>query len=174
MLSQEEYRLEENIKRWNIFFLVLFVVLSVWLFRSLEARVLLPFVLSSFDVIILVFALFRIIRLLAYDNIMLFLREFFLDVKSVKYVETGEEHVERVLSVNAFKRTMWKLLNCPWCLGIWVSLFGVFIFVAFPDTFIIFLVLALSGVASLLQIFANFLGWSAEQKKVMAQKNIDC
>ena len=173
-MTQEEYRLEEDIKRWNIFFTLFFIVLCFFGFAYLRDTFLLPFSTTLFDALILVLAAFRIVRLLAYDNIMLFLREMFLDVKRVKYAETAEEHVERVLSASAFKRTIWKLLNCPWCLGVWVSLVVVFIYFAFPGAWVFFFLFAVAGVATFLQLLSSLIGWSAEHRKGMAEKNIEC
>ncbi len=39
------------------------------------------------------------------------------------------------------------------------------------DTWLLILILAISGVASLLQLIANQIGWSAENGKIQASKD---
>jgi hypothetical protein len=80
-------------------------------------------------------------------------------------VEGGVEHYERVASENTFKRTVSKLLNCPWCIGIWLTLVLLWLYSNFPVAYIFYIILAISQLAGMLQIFTNFLGWSAEHKK---------
>lgn len=172
-MTQKEYKMEEKIKRWNILAVVLFVVLAVLVLRCLEARGVWLEYLPVGDFVILALAILRIIRLIAYDNITLFLREVFLDAKTVRYAEEGEEFIERVPSENSFKRTVTKLLNCPWCLGVWVTLFVLYFYLAYPGLWIIFVLLALSAVASFLQVFANLVGWNAEYRKVKTEKLMD-
>jgi Protein of unknown function (DUF1360) len=169
-MTQKEYQMEEKIKQWNILAVILFVVLSIILLRCLEARGFLIDYLPFGDFMILSLAIFRIIRLVAYDNITLFIREAFLDVKTVRYAEEGEEFIERVASENSFKRTVSKLLNCPWCIGVWITLLVLYVYVAYPYLFIVFILLALSSVASLFQMFSNLLGWKAEYSKIATEK----
>jgi hypothetical protein len=169
-MTQKEYQMEEKIKQWNILAVVLFVILAVLAVRCLEVRGITLQYLSLGDFMILSLAIMRIIRLIAYDNITLFLREAFLDVKTVRYAEEGEEFIERVPSESSFKRTIAKLLNCPWCLGVWVALFVVYIALVFPSLWIIFVLLALAGVASLIQVLTNLIGWNAEYRKVATEK----
>lgn len=165
--------MEEQIKRWNIVAIIIFVILTILALRCLSARGIELQYLSLGEFLILALAIMRIIRLVAYDNITLFLREAFLDAKTVRYAEEGEEFIERVPSENSFKRTVDKLLNCPWCLGVWVSLFVLYFALAYPSLWIIFVLLALAGVASLIQIVANLIGWNAEYRKIATEKITD-
>jgi hypothetical protein len=169
-MTQKEYQMEERTKQWNILAVILFVVLSIVLLRCLEARGILVDYVPFGDFIILSLAIFRIIRLVAYDNIALFIREAFLDVKTVRYAEEGEEFIERVPSENSLKRTISKLLNCPWCIGVWITLFVLYVYLTYPSLFIVFILLALSSAASLFQMFANLLGWKAEYQKIATEK----
>jgi len=172
-MTQKEYQMEEQIKRWNIVAIGIFVILAVLAIRCLDARDIQLQYLSLGDFMILALAIMRVIRLIAYDNITLFLREAFLDVKTVRYAEEGEEFIERVPSENSLKRTISKLLNCPWCLGVWVALFVLYFALVYPSLWIIFVLLALSGVASLIQIAANLMGWNAEYRKLATEKITD-
>ena len=120
----------------------LFFVLSsiVWSVRGY-----LPYEIPAFDFILLCLATFRAIRLVAYDKIFLFVRDYF----------------ER--SEKGFKRAMFNLLQCPWCVGIWIALGLTFGYFVFPVAWYFILLLALAGVGSFLQIIVNLLGWRAEQ-----------
>ncbi len=171
-MTQKEYQMEEQIKRWNIVAIGIFVILTLLAIRCLDVRDIQLQYLSLGDFMILALAIMRVIRLIAYDNITLFLREAFLDVKTVRYAEEGEEFIERVPSENSLKRTISKLLNCPWCLGVWVALFVLYFALVYPSLWIIFVLLALSGVASLIQIAANLMGWNAEYRKIATEKTI--
>lgn len=158
--------MEEGIKSWNMLFTAAFVALAALGFFYLKNNQLLMREIPLFDFFILALAIMRLIRLFVYDNIMLFIRETTLDVKRVRYAETGEESVERVSSRNSFKRTLEKLFGCPWCMGVWIAAVSVFVYLAFPEAWIFLLILAVSGVASMLQVLMNLVGWSAEEKKI--------
>jgi len=164
-MTNEQYHLEENIKKLNIVALFLFLGCIFFGVQYLE----LPSVFTLFDSVVIVLSVFRLSRLISYDNVFLFLRESFLDVKRVSYAEGGEEHLERVPSANSLKRILGKLFGCPWCIGVWISLFTFFVYFAFPFTRIFFVVLAIAGAASLLQVLTNLIGWSAERKKQEAE-----
>lgn len=171
MISQEEFQMEEAIKRWNMLFTVLFAFLIALFLFTFEKKDWYFFQSVGIgEITILSLAIARIIRLLCYDNITLFVREAFLDVRTVKQVEGGIEQYERVPSESTFKRTIGKLLNCPWCIGVWISLFVFWFYRDFPVLYFVFLILALSQVASMVQMFASLLGWNAEYKKMKTQK----
>lgn len=171
MITQQEFQMEEAIKRWNIFFIFLFAVLAGMFMLSLNREDLYFF--RSFglgEMIIFMLAVSRLIRLFCYDNVTLFVREAFLDVSTVKQVEGGVEHYERVLSENSFKRTVNKLLNCPWCVGIWLTLGMLWLYINFPIFYFLAIILAISQVAGMIQLGTNFVGWSAEHKKAKTEK----
>ncbi len=164
--------MEEKIKQWNMVAIGVFALLAVWAFRCLEIRGASAY-LSIGDFVIISLAVLRVIRLVAYDNITLFLREAFLDVKTVSLAPGGEEFVERVPSENSFKRTIAKLLNCPWCIGVWATLVVMYLYLAYPGLWIAFVLLAISSVASILQLITNLLGWRAEHAKIATTKLIE-
>lgn len=171
MITQKEFQMEEAIKRWNIAFIFLFIILaSVFLFSLTPHDWYLFQRFGLGEVIIFILAVARLIRLLCYDNITLFLRELFLDVTTVKQVEGGIEHYERVPSENSFKATVSKLLNCPWCVGIWIALGLFWLYSVFPAVYLLFILLAISQVAGMIQLGTNLVGWNAEYKKVKTEK----
>lgn len=171
MITQNEFQMEEAIKRWNIFFILLFVVLAGAFLLSLSREE--WYVLQEISlggIIIMMLAVARLIRLLCYDNITLFLREAFLDVRTVSQLEGGIEHYERVPSEVPFKRTVSKLLNCPWCVGIWITLGVLWLYSNFSVFYFLYVILAISQVAGMIQLGTNFVGWSAEHKKSQTQQ----
>lgn len=147
-----ENRVEQNV--WNIgftvFYAVLLLVMMVVLFR-LEGS--LPTAISFFDVALIVLATFRLIRLFVYDKVMRWFRDLFASAK------------------RGPAKTLSDLLGCPWCLGLWMGTFVVFFYFLLPDiAWFIILILAVSSLASVFQLLANLIGWSAERGKLAAQK----
>jgi hypothetical protein len=124
------------------------------------------FTVSIFDIFILSLATFRLVRLFIYDNITLWLRDMFNDVK---HIEGKYFYVE---SENSFKLTLHKLMNCPWCFGVWAAFFSAFFYFTFPHLQIIFIVLAIAGIGSFVMIVSNLIGWSAEEKKIKVTKSV--
>lgn len=164
-MTEKEYKLHQSVKFWNIVASIFFVGLCLVMYSTFLK--LQPYFLfeevSYFDLLILALATHRLTRLFIYDNITLFLRESFQDLK----IENGV--YEFVNSKNAFKLTVHKLLNCPWCLGVWIAFVSAFFYFTFPVLQIVFIILAFASIASLLILFTNFLGWSAEEKKIKVQ-----
>lgn len=171
MITQTEFQMEEAIKKWNILFILGFALLAGVFLASLSRDDWYLFqTIGVGQFVILTLATARLIRLLCYDNITLFLREFFLDVSTVKQVEGGVEHYERVPSENSFKRTVSKLLNCPWCVGIWIILVLLWLYSNFPALYFLYFILAISQLAGMIQLGTNLVGWNAEYKKVKVEK----
>jgi hypothetical protein len=165
-MTEQEYKLHQGVKVWNIVASVFFVGLCLFMyfvFVSLRPDFSLQQIVY-FDLFILALATHRLIRLFIYDNITLFIREAFQDL------EVQDELYKYVNSENAFKLTVHKLLNCPWCLGVWIAFVSAFFYFTFPVLQFVFIILAFASVASLLILLTNLLGWSAEEKKLKVQK----
>jgi hypothetical protein len=94
-----------------------------------------------------------------YDSMTKFLREQFWDVKMVR------NKVMLVKPVTGPRRTLADLMGCPWCFGVWATTCVAFFYLLTPYAYFPILILALSGVATMLQLFANMVGWKAEQLK---------
>lgn len=143
---------QDDQHKWNAIYSLFFIVLTfvlvslVWL---VDDRF--PKEVSVFDFIILSLAVFRLIRLFVYDKITLFLRDYFAS------------------ATHGPKKTASELLNCPWCFGVWLALMTVFFYYVLPMAWVVILVLAISGVATFLQIIMNSIGWRAELNKIEAQ-----
>jgi hypothetical protein len=158
--------LHRQVKVWNVVASVFFVGLCLFMyfvFVSLQPNFSLQQIVY-FDLLILALATHRLIHLFIYDNITLFIRELFLDL------EIQDGLYKFVNSKNSFKLTMHKLLNCPWCLGVWIAFVSAFFYFTFPALQIVFIILAFSSIASLLILLTNLFGWSAEEKKLKVKE----
>lgn len=105
------------------------------------------------DFVLMALAVMRLTRLVVYDHITAFARDWF----------SGTE-------AHTFRGTIDQLVNCPWCTGLWFAFFVPFFYFATPCAWFIIFVLALAAVGSLLQILANLIGWYAEGKKREVQR----
>ena len=149
----------KNEKRWNIFFTVLYPALLVGAVAVLHTvRGEVPQKISSFDFILLSLAIFRLIRLLVYDRITQFIRDFFF-----------EKPISGECPNSGFKASVGHLFGCPWCMGVWEGLFVTFLYYLTPFAWLFVLVLAASGLASFMQVAANMIGWRAENLKTATQ-----
>ncbi len=135
-------------KFWNFLFSAFFVaVLALAIFQMREIRGGFLVSVPPFDAILMTFATFRITRLVVYDRITLWFREFFVDSKG------------------PFMTVVADLLQCPWCIGVWAALAVVFSYFVFDWAWSVIFFLALAGAGSLLQVIANAIGWRAESLK---------
>ena len=133
---------------WNIVFTAGFAVLFIFLAVIVrEVRHGFPTSISFFDLALLILATFRTIRLFVYDQITQFVRDFFAK------------------EVSGPLRAANDLMLCPWCFGMWSGLFLTFFYFVAPIAWFAILVLAISGVASFIQILINMIGWRAEELK---------
>lgn len=133
---------------WYFLFSLFFSALAVAGYIWLDAHSLLTHSISIGNFLLITLAITRLIRLFSYDVITAFIRNWFVDTNP-----------------NSFLGTLGTLINCPWCTGLWFSLVVVFLYFATPIAWYAILVLALSTLASFIQILANLVGWSAELKK---------
>lgn len=116
------FRTREDV--WNVIFMCVFLILvlvaSLFLNRTMFDH------MSAFDVSVLIAAIFRLIRLVSYDKITYFLRDYLAN------------------ATHPFKRTLFELVICPWCTGVWAALFSVALYLLFPGLWLLFLILAVS------------------------------
>jgi hypothetical protein len=145
---------------WNFVFSVFFLLLVVMGAIILETESRIPFAdLELVDYVLITLASWRLTRLFIYDLITKMIREQFMNVKKVgrgyqlEKPKTGP------------RRTIADLLGCPWCFGVWATATITFFYLITPYAVFQVVVLALSAVASLLQIFSNLVGHKAEQIK---------
>lgn len=153
---------------WNFIFSVIFAVLLFIMTFKLawwhRGNFIMPKI-SLGDFLLMSLAVFRLIRLFSYDKITQFARDIFLDIE---YDSKGEI-VSRIKPAPGFRRTVVELLDCPWCTGVWVTLFVAFFYLWTPVSHFAVMVLAVAGVATLFQLSANAIGWTAENLKQKTQ-----
>lgn len=115
--------------------------------------------ISLFEFVLLSLASFRLTRLVVYDKITAFFREQFYNAKTLKKSVILEK------PISGPRRTLADLLSCPWCFGMWAGATVVFFYELSPYAYYPILMLAISGVGTMLQLAANLVGWKAEQLK---------
>lgn len=138
---------------WNFIFSVFFIAVLVgalWLMKSVRGGYLIS--VEPFDALLMSLAAFRITRLVVYDKISQWFRDIF-----------------RASSRSSFVRTVHDLLSCPWCIGFWSALVIVVAYFIFPWAWSVIFFLAVAGAGSIMQIYANQIGWRAENLKIDAK-----
>ncbi len=134
---------------WNTvlsLFFAFLVIISVALLSS-AGRIF--YSVPERDIVLMALAIFRLVRLFTYDQITAFIRGWF----------TGAEP-------DTLRHSLGALINCPWCIGLWFSWVVVTFYFATIYSWPIILILALAALGSFFQIVANWVGWSAEAKKL--------
>jgi hypothetical protein len=135
---------------WNTLAMAVFAVLTcvffviIWKYYHYDATFISRF--GWFDLTILSLGTFRIIRLLTYDKIFGFVRNFFLD----EHTHEGVAPVF-VKPAGGWRRLMAELLECIWCTGLWAALGLCTIYMISPLGWFVAVILALSAVGAFLQ-----------------------
>ncbi|WP_080847112.1 DUF1360 domain-containing protein [Cytobacillus gottheilii] len=111
--------------------------------------------LTWLELFIIVLASFRLTRLLVYDQITQFIRApFFDEVEEVD--ETGQKETYLVAKNRGIKGFFGQLLSCHWCTGVWCAIFICCLyFVYYNIAFPILLVLAVAGLASIIEVLVQ-------------------
>lgn len=145
---------------WNVVFLAFFLLLVVMgaIILETESRILWVD-LTVTDYVLITLASWRLTRLVVYDAIMKFFREQFWDL-----VKVGKGY-ELAKPKFGPRRTLADLLSCPWCFGTWATASIIFFYLITPYAVFPVLILAISAVATMLQISSNLIGHKAEQLK---------
>ncbi|MBT2639245.1 MULTISPECIES: DUF1360 domain-containing protein [unclassified Bacillus (in: firmicutes)] len=106
---------------------------------------------SWLDLCLLVFASFRLTRLIVYDKITEFLRAPFHDTV-VETLEDGSTETYIEIKGDGLKYWVGELLSCHWCSGIWSSVFIYAAYELLPQLSMpVIIILAISGISSLVQ-----------------------
>lgn len=137
---------------WNLFLSLFYVLLVIAAVSYLAAVGRIFYDIPVRDLVLIALAIFRLTRLFTYDVIMAFVRNWFAGARP-----------------DTLRHTLGTLINCPWCTGLWFSLVVLFFYFATIYSWPVILILALASVASFFQILANWVGWSAEKKKLEVQ-----
>jgi hypothetical protein len=145
---------------WNVVFSLFFFVLLVMGSIILETESRIPFAqLTIVDFTLITLATWRLTRLFVYDAITKFFREQFYDV-----VKVGKG-MELEKPKFGPRRTLADFLSCPWCFSIWAAATIVFFYLITPYALYPIIILAISAVATFLQLMSNVVGHKAEQLK---------
>ena len=143
---------------WNVVFGLFFLLLTVMGAIILDTETRIPFAqLSLTDFALITLASWRLIRFFVYDMTTKWLREQFYDVKQVG------KRFTLVKPMTGPRRTLADLFSCPWCFGVWSAAFVTFFYLVTPYAYYFVLFLAISAVASFLQLLSNLIGWHVEK-----------
>lgn len=145
---------------WNLVFSMFFLVLVIMAAIILQTEARLNVAELSFtDFALMTLATWRLTRLFVYDTITKFFREQFWDV-----VKVGKGYALEKPKVGP-RRTIADLLSCPWCFGVWAAAVVIFFYLITPYAVYPVMLLALSAVATFLQLLSNLVGNQAEATK---------
>lgn len=145
---------------WNVVFLTFFLVVVIFGLSILAEYAYIGYgSLGASDIILLSLAAFRLTRLFVYDSIMKFFRESFSDAEQMN----GEVILTK--PVRGPRRTLADLVSCPWCMGMWMAATVTFFYLLTPWSYLPIAFLAIAALASVMQLFANMIGWKAEELK---------
>lgn len=113
------------------------------------------FELSLLNVVLLGLAVFRLTRLLVYDQITTFLRAPFSDeIEEVN--ENGETEIFIVPKSAGIRGWIGELIHCYWCTGVWVSIGLYFLYIFFPMIAIpIIYISAIAAIAAIIETFVQ-------------------
>ncbi len=145
---------------WNVVFSVFFLGLIIMATIILETESRIPLTeLTLTDYVLITLATWRMVRLFVYDAITKFFREQFWDI-----VKVGKG---LGLEKPKFgpRRTLADLLSCPWCFSVWAAAMVTFIYLISPYGVYPVVLLAISAVATFLQLLSNLIGHKAEAAK---------
>ncbi|MGF1585767.1 MAG: DUF1360 domain-containing protein [Bacteroidales bacterium] len=136
-------------KVWNILSMVVFVLLLIVAGTLLIELGIDITRITWGDLILLSIATYRMIRLLVYDRIFKLVRDF---IRSFEGTGLGD--------------SLKTIITCPWCAGVWISLFNVAIFYLVPFGQLFIYVMSIAGIATFLQLGSNIAGLVAENKQM--------
>jgi hypothetical protein len=160
---------EEHDGFWYALYSIFFALVAGGMLWSLyRANGTLPTSIPTFDLMLIILATFRLTRLFVYDKITHFIRDMFQHADET-YTQEGITYYAKVERKNGALRVAYELLICPWCFSIWAALFVSYAYFVRTELFWLpILILAISGVATAIQILVNLIGWTAENRKLDA------
>ena len=136
-------------KIWNVMSMFVFVLLIIALGTLLNQEGIGIADIRLFDLLLICIATYRMTRLMVYDRLFKLFRDI---IRTFEGTGLGD-------SVRA-------IVTCPWCAGVWISLFNVAIFFLVPFGELFIYVMAIAGVATFFQLSVNILGMVADDKQM--------
>lgn len=134
---------------WNVVSMFVYVLLIIVLGALLNARGISAEDISVFELLLICIATYRMTRLIVYDRIFKLFRD-----------------ISRSFENNGFGASVKTILTCPWCAGVWISLFNVAIYLLVPLGHLFIYIMAIAGIATFFQLGVNILGMVAEEKQM--------
>ena len=110
--------------------------------------------ISWITLVILILASFRFTRLIMYDEITSFIRAPFLTI-TTDYDDNMEATHTIEIKGSGIRYWIGTLLTCHWCTGIWSSIIVVILYYYLPSAFPLLLMLAIAGVAALIESYLD-------------------
>ncbi len=144
-LAEEKFSNYRNSNLLDIFIILFFLIIIIFLTPRISGLLTFPLFI---DILVLIFAVFRLTKLVTSDHITQFWRDVFFDLEIKKI--NGEDLVKRKFPKGGLKLKIAKLLDCPWCTSIWIATISLFVWVNYPNVKFFFAVIALSGIGTLL------------------------
>jgi hypothetical protein len=138
---------------WNFASLFLFFALAALTGYFMKAGNIDIRDISTTELIILTLAIYRVTRVVVFEKIFKYFRDF---VKANNRVY--------------FMRTLCFIITCPWCAGVWIALIMVVFYYFIPYGVLLVYIMALSGVASFLVMLSNYLGLGVYEKEKKRNK----
>ena len=135
-------------KFWNFLATIIYIILFIltgYIFKRKEINI---EEIRLWEMFLLALATYRLTRILVFDKIFKFFRDF-IRSKSKLYLF----YVVR------------EIITCPWCAGVWTAMLIVVVYFLVPYGKLLIYLLAISGVASFFVIFVNYFGLSTEEKQ---------
>jgi hypothetical protein len=146
----QELAIYQSEKWYDIGFMLIFAALTI------AVAVKMPYLdgdirtLSALQIAVLVLAVFRLTQLVTTDNVMQWVRDLVFDV-DVQQIDP-EVVIERKIPTKGLRRQAAILLDCPWCISMWLALATLFVWFRWVPSHIFFYILALSGIAASLEV----------------------
>ncbi len=138
---------------WNFASLFLFFALVAVTGYFMKAGNIDIIDITTTDLIILTLAIYRVTRVVVFEKIFKYFRDF-VKANNRAY----------------FMRTLCYIITCPWCASVWITLVMVVFFFLIPYGVLLVYLMAISGVASFLVMLSNYLGLSVYEKEKKKNK----
>ena len=135
-------------KSWNFFATIFFIVCIVAVGYFMDRKGFDIEDVSILNLCIWAIATYRLTRILVFDKIFKFFRDF-IRSRSRLYLFF----------------VIREIITCPWCAGVWVAMVIVVLHYFVPYGRLFIYLLAISGVASFFVVFVNNIGLSTEERQ---------
>ncbi len=104
--------------------------------------------ITTRDLIILILASYRLTRIVVFEKIFKFARDFIRNYNRYYFFSTIQ-----------------FVITCPWCAGVWMALIAIVFFYLIPYGDLLIYALAIAGLASFIVQASNLMGLHLEEKQ---------